>query len=128
MSRAPKILLSVAAVILVLIMLVRFSPTYRAHWNNWWFGVRKADDATNYETIKKVEDACRSMVASYNADRLTWEQYRHSDSEEKRSWADQAKMRANKTAISYNEYILKNSFVWGDNVPEDIQEELEIIP
>lgn len=36
-------------------------------------------------------------------------------------------MRANKTAVSYNNYILKNSFIWSDNVPEDIREELDII-
>lgn len=39
----------------------------------------------------------------------------------------QAKIRANSTAISYNEYILKNSFLWADNIPEDIKSKLEII-
>ena len=29
-------------------------------------------------------------------------------------------MRANKTANSYNEYVLKNSYVWNGNVPIDI--------
>ena len=38
-----------------------------------------------------------------------------------------AKIRANSTAISYNEYILKNSFLWADNVPSDIKSKLEII-
>lgn len=33
-------------------------------------------------------------------------------------------MRANKTASSYNNYILKNSFVWNGNVPADIKMEL----
>ena len=36
-------------------------------------------------------------------------------------------MRANSTATSYNEFVLKNSYVWKDNVPEDIQKELEYI-
>lgn len=96
------------------------TPTGVATWNNWFHKVQEADDDTSYKTLKKVEDTCRSMIASYNADKLTYEQYKDSDNEEKQSWAEQAKMRANKTASSYNNYILKNSYVWKDNVPADI--------
>nr|DAJ97419.1 MAG TPA: hypothetical protein [Herelleviridae sp.] len=102
-------------------------------WFDIWFGNKvnyvgqKIDDATRYETIKEVEDTCRTMIASYEADKLTWEQYKDSDSEEKQSWAEQAKMRANKTASTYNNYILKNSFVWEGNVPDDIRSELEVL-
>jgi hypothetical protein len=102
-------------------------------WFNTWFGNRvefidrKIDDATNYETIKKVEDTCRAMISSYESDRLTYEQYRDSDNEEKQSWAEQAKMRANKTAATYNNYILENSFVWSGNVPADIENELDYV-
>ena len=102
-------------------------------WFDTWFTNkvefvdRKIDAATNYETKKKVEDTCRTMIASYNSDKLTYEQYKDSDSEEKRSWAEQAKMRANKTASSYNNYILENSFVWEDNVPNDIDYELQYL-
>lgn len=103
------------------------TPTGKAMWNNWFHAVQKADDDTNYKTRKKVEDTCRSMIASYNADKLTYEQYKDSDNEEKQSWAEQAKMRANKTASSYNEYILKNSYVWENNVPSDIDYKLEIL-
>ena len=95
--------------------------------NNWQHGLRKADDATNYETLKKVEDTCRAMIASYESDKLTYEQYKDSDNEEKQSWAEQAKMRANKTAVEYNNYILKNEYVWKDNVPADIYMRLEVI-
>lgn len=99
-------------------------------WSMTWFGNtvefvdRKIDDATNYETIKKVEDTCRAMIASYESDKLTYEQYQASTNEEKQSWAEQAKMRANQTASSYNNYILKNSFVWNGNVPSDIRMKL----
>ena len=82
------------------------------------------DDNTSYENRKKVEDTCRAMIASYESDKLTYEQYKDSDNEEKRSWAEQAKMRANKTAASYNNYILENSYVWSDNVPTDIRRNL----
>ena len=103
------------------------TPAGVTTWNSWWHGVRKADDSTNYDTIKKVEDTCRSMIASYNSDKLTYEQYKDSDNEEKQSWAEQAKMRANKTAMEYNNYILKNSYVWKGNVPVDIYATLEVI-
>lgn len=103
------------------------TPAGVATWNNWFHAVQKADDLTNYETRKQVEDTCRAMIASYEADKLTYEQYKDSDNEEKQSWAEQAKMRANKTAVEYNNYILKNTYVWKDNVPADIYIKLEII-
>lgn len=103
------------------------TPAGKAIWNNWFFEVQKVDDATNYETIKEVEDTCRAMISSYESDKLTYEQYKDSDNEEKQSWAEQAKMRANKAATTYNNYILKNSFVWKDNIPNDIYMKLEII-
>ena len=102
-------------------------------WAGTWFNNksnyinRKIDDATNYETIKKVEDTCRSMISSYKTDIATYNQYKDSDNAEKQSWAEQAKMRANKTANTYNEYILKNSFVWNGNIPSDITNQLQII-
>lgn len=102
-------------------------------WGDTWLGNqveyvdRKIDDATNYETRKTVEDSCRAMIASYEADKLTYEQYKDSENDEQRSWADQAKMRANRTAANYNNYILKNSYVWSGNIPEDILAELPII-
>ena len=60
-------------------------------------------------------------------DKATYEMYKTSDNAEKQSWAEQAKMRANKTANTYNEYILKNSYVWEGNIPEDIDRGLQII-
>ena len=102
-------------------------------WGDTWLGNQveyvdqKIDDATNYETRKTVEDSCRAMIASYEADKLTYEQYKDSESDEQRSWADQAKMRANRNAANYNNYILKNSYVWSGNIPEDILAELPVI-
>ena len=120
--------IAIAAVgIIALTIIFTATPSGRAAWNGWFHDVQKADDATRYETLKKVEDTCRAMIASYNADKLTYEQYKDSDNEEKQSWAEQAKMRANKTAMSYNEYILKNSYIWKDNVPADIYMRLEVI-
>lgn len=70
---------------------------------------------------------CRAMMSSYETDKLTYEQYINSNNDEKKSWAEQAKMRANKTASTYNNYILENSFVWDDNIPSDINYKLEYI-
>ena len=93
----------------------------------WAFGLKKADDSSKYETLKTVEDSCRAMIASYTSDKLVYEQYKDSENEEKQSWAEQAKMRANKTAANYNEYILKNTFIWEGNIPDDIKNKLDYL-
>lgn len=103
------------------------TPSGVAIWNSWFHTVQKVDDNTNYKTRKKVEDYCRAMISSYEADKLTYEQYKNSDDDEKQSWAEKAKMRANRTASSYNNYVLENSYVWADNVPADIAEQLNYI-
>ena len=100
------------------------TPAGRGVWNSWFHEVQEVDDRTNYDTIKKVEDTCRAMIATYEADRLMYEQYKDSDDEEEQDWAAQAKMRANRTASTYNNYILENEYVWADNVPNDIYMEL----
>lgn len=104
-----------------------FTPMGRAIINNYNYTMQEVDDATLYEKRKEVEDTCRASIASYNADKTTYEQYKDSESTLERSWASSAKMRANKTANIYNEYILKNSYVFEGNIPNDIYMELEII-
>lgn len=121
-----QIAAAILTVALIFVAIVA-GPSIKALKNRYNYAVQKADDATNYKTLKEVEDTCRAMIASYEADRLMFEQYKDSDNEEKQSWAEQAKMRANRTAAQYNEYIRKNSFVWADNVPDDIDERLEYV-
>ena len=122
-----KAIAAIAAVCIGLILFFAANPFGVMSWNSWFGLVQKADDATNYETLKQVEDTCRSMIASYEADRLTYEQYKNSEDDEQRSWAEQAKMRANRTTSTYNNYILENSYVWSGNVPEDIDSELDYL-
>lgn len=116
-------------IILIVIVIATFgiffscTPVGHGIWNNYQHTLQKVDDSTLYATRKQVEDTCRSMMASYKADALTWKQYKDAD-DEQRGWADQAKMRANKTATSYNEYVLKNSYVWEGNIPADIDYQL----
>ena len=115
------------ALLLLAILFFAVTPIGRTIWNNWWHDVEKADDNTSYENRKMVEDTCRAMIASYKTDVDTYNMYKDSDNEEKLSWAEQARMRANKTANSYNEYMLKNSYVWNGNVPIDIANYLPTI-
>lgn len=92
--------------------------------NSYEFQLKKANETSNYETRKAVEDYARSLIAQYTADKLRYETYKESNSAERQSWAEEARIRANTTATIYNEYILKNSFVFRDNIPEDIKSEL----
>ena len=121
MSKTEKVL---TAILITLVLVAAFfciTPVGVALRNSYGFAVQKVDDATRYETRKKVEDTCRAMIANYEADRISYEQYKQSDDAGKQGWAEQAKMRANRTAASYNEYYLKNSFVWSGAVPSDIR-------
>ncbi len=95
--------------------------------NSWFHSVQTSHDDTFYRTKREVEDTCRAMIASYESDKFTYEQFKDSTNETKMMWAEQAKMRANKTASSYNNYILKNKYIWKNNIPNDIQYTLKYI-
>jgi hypothetical protein len=124
-----KFMIGFGAALIFFIMAgsIIFAAPIRGIVNTWRFGIQKADDATAYQTLKKVEDTCRAMIANYNSDKLAYEQYSASADGEKRAWGEQAKMRANKTASSYNNYILQNSFVWRGGIPHDIKRELSYL-
>jgi len=127
MKALTIILTIILTLVIAFTVFVSCTPVGRGMWNTYKYGLQKVDDRTLYETKKKVEDTCRAMIASYNSDKLVYEQYKDSTNEEKQGWAEQAKMRANKTASSYNNYILQNSFIWEENIPADIYRELAII-
>lgn len=112
--------------IIIAIVLIA-SPIGVAIANSYAYTSQKMDDLTNYKTKKEVEDTCRSLIVSYESDKVMYEQYKDSDNKEEKSWANNAKIRANKTAITYNEFVLKNSYVFQGNIPEDIKENLEIL-
>ena len=100
------------------------TPAGKKTWNEWRYSVETVDDNTNYEVLKTVEDTCRAMIASYTADKLLYEQYKDSDDQLELSWANSAKIRANQTASTYNNYIIKNGYIWKGNIPDDIKNEL----
>lgn len=127
METLGKIAAGLVALALIALLVASCVPSTRAGLNLWQYDLQKVDDVTRYQTRKQVEDTCRAIIVSYEADRLAWEQYKDSDSAEQRGWADAAKLRANKAAVTYNEYILKNSFVFEGNIPDDIRAELELL-
>lgn len=120
-------LIVVVTIVVILLGCFYVTPWGRAVINSVDYANHKIDETTSYALKKEVEDTCRAMIASYEADRLTYEQYNGVANDEKQSWADQAKMRANTTASNYNNYILKNKFVWNGNVPPDIRIELQYL-
>ena len=126
-NKGTVIVIVLSILLVAVIVFFGFTPGGRAIFNGYRTTMKKVDDATVYETRKQVEDSCRSMMASYTSDKLTYDQYKDSASKEKQGWAEQARMRANKTAASYNEYVLKNSFVWEGNVPADIKSSLPYV-
>lgn len=116
-----------ASLLMLFVVYITFFPSGRALINSYDNLMKKVDDRTTYETRKKVEDTARASIASYKTDKITYEMYKDSDDSEKRSWAETAKMRANKTANIFNEYMLKNSYVFDGNIPSDIDYQLEIL-
>ena len=121
MSNLEKSMMAFLVVLCLLSGFFWLTPMGVGIRNGYGFAMQKVDDVTSYDTRKKVEDTCRAMIANYEADSLTYAQYKESADSEKQGWAEQAKMRANRTAASYNEYYLKNSFVWSGAVPSDIK-------
>lgn len=118
--------------VLVVIIVVVIGGVFLGFFDTWFsnkvdYVNHKIVDRTSYNIRKQVEDTARASIASYKADKSTYEMYRESEDKEKQSWAEQAKMRANKTANIYNEYMLKNSYVFEGNIPADIEYQLEIL-
>lgn len=117
----------IGAIAVLFLGYVTFFPGGRALINSYDNMMKKVDDRTTYETRKKVEDTARASIASYKTDKATYDMYKDSTDKEKQSWAEQAKMRANKTANIFNEYMRKNSYVFEGNIPSDIDYQLEIL-
>jgi len=119
--------LHVALAALGVVVIVFGGVSIKKAINRWEYSIQKADDETSYKTLKEVEDTCRSMIAYYESDKMIYEQFKDSTDKDEQNWANSARIRANKTASQYNNYILKNSFVWKDNIPSDIDSQLEYL-
>ena len=121
MSKSGKILAFIAIIVVLF-----FSATTigRTVWNTYWHDVEKADDNTSYENRKKIEDTARAYISSYNADVDIYNTYCNNENENMKSYAESARIRAIQTANSYNDYLQKNSYVWADNMPDDLPSSL----
>jgi hypothetical protein len=125
MGKVGTIIVSSLAVILVAaIIFFGFTPTGKGILVGYENEMKEVDEAS-YESRKQVEDTCRAMISSYKSDVDIWNMYKDSDNPNQRNYADAARIRAVKTANEYNEYVLKNSYVWKENVPSDIYMRLE---
>lgn len=122
------VILLIAVIITGIALAIFFcaTPKGKSIINNYEASLKSVDEQ-KYEKQKEVEDTCRAMIASYESDKLIYEQNINSDSELDVELAKNARIRANKTASTYNNYILENDFVWKENVPEDISMQLDLI-
>ncbi len=89
-------------------------------------GIQQASTADE-KPCEDAERICRELISSYEADRLAYEQYRHSQSRAIRSLAEQARERANRTAATYNDYARETGFRWQTEAPAGAEEKLERI-
>lgn len=130
MTKTKKLAWVVVCVVVIMFLLIvgyHIAPGIRGFVNTERAYLLEVHYATNYETLKQVEDSCRAMISSYESDRMTYEMYKDSPSEEKQSWAEQARMRANKTASTYNNFVLENEHIWQNAIPNDIRMKLDYI-
>lgn len=118
-----KKILMILGSMIIIIFVIMFSFGIGIFSEKVNYSYQKKIDNISYERLKKVEDTARAMIANYNADKQTYEIYKSNNEE----LAIQAKIRANRTASAYNEYMLKNSFQWQNNIPSDIYIKLEFI-
>lgn len=127
MNKKDFIVIVIIGLIIGLIIFFVATPNGIIRCNNYKHSLHKANDVSLYETKKEVENTCRSMIASYTADKNIYILYIISESEEEQKWAKEAMIRANRTAATYNEYILKNNYVFDNNIPNDIYRELQYL-
>lgn len=123
-SRTWLIIVAVCSIALILFIL---APEIAGIFNRKEYEVQKVIDVTDYDTLKKIEDTALNMITNYASDKLFYEQYANSTVAEERSWAVQAKMRANRTVAMYNIYITENHYLWKDGLPDNLRVKLSII-
>ena len=135
MSKTVKIFIVIGIILVTLliaeVIFFKATPTGRAIINNWEHDLQRVDDATKYNTRKQVEDTCRSMIATYVKDKAEYEAnmelYKTTDDKYYLEIATGYRQQANSTASTYNNYILKNNYVFEGNVPADIYMTLEML-
>lgn len=121
------ILIYIAAGILGLTICIAFKSCTLKAENKYEATLKDIDYNTNYDSVREIEETLRSFMASYEADKIIYETNKNATDKESIALANAARSRANRTAATYNQFYLKNSYIWEDNIPADIRSQLEYI-
>ena len=108
---------SICAVVLAIPLYFHFVPNGITTWSKW---TAKSANQDMAETKTEVEKNCRTWIADYETQTLMYEQYRESSNADQQVLASAAKQKANEIADKYNDYFLRNKYVWDKNIPSDI--------
>lgn len=118
-----RILIIWLIVIIAVFLFIVLTPQGRDFWNRYHGG----KDTWTEEQRRTVEAVCRAMIASWEEDEEVYLKYRNSEIEEERAKAEYAKASANRTAESYNAYLLQNAYIFSGDMPDDIYGAIEQI-
>lgn len=88
----------------------------------------RLDHQTNIEISLQREREARALVSQWTASFLRWEQFKDSDRDNERDWANAAMMEANRLASVFNIMMLDHSTDWYVQIPEGLQESIPTIP
>ena len=127
MKKSGIIGLSIAGTLLLgSIIFFAGTPLGREIITGYRYSLDKAEE-NNYENRKKVEETLRAYYSSYLTDKAGYEQYKDNTDPYYYNLAQSYRQRANSTAITYNEYFAKNSYVFANNIPSDLPKHLDTI-
>ena len=109
---------------------INYVPSGIEWWTEYQATRDKAGEDT-YENKKQVEDEARALIVSYESNLMQYteaiDQCAANSESAYCSMAITYKTRTNNAAIRFNEYMLLNTFVWEENIPDDIDTELPLI-
>ena len=97
--------------LIVLVIIFGLTPTGREIWKEY-----KNRDSITAEQRKITEAVARDLIAEWAKEA---EAYKNGD--------ESAKERANDAADTYNRYMMTNSYVFGETLPEGIYAVIEKI-
>ena len=118
------LLVSLIALALLAILMpnwIRARNTYRAE-------LTVAHMETDLATLQRLEDQARATISQWIAAYQRWIQFKDSDRDNERDWANAALMQANNLAATFNTFMLEHTHTWARGVPEGLQERLPLLP
>jgi hypothetical protein len=121
----------IVGIVILVVLSFTIIPGGRAKIRDWRTSLLEVDEQS-YEMQVKVEDEARLRVTAYMANKTEYlslvTQLAANPTDNILTQRVSAKRTmVNNLAIQYNEFILKNSHVWKENVPADITSNLAMI-